>query len=72
MTLITIALWLVAIYLIIGIGFGAWFVSAGVKQIDEAAASPTIGFRVLIFPGCVALWPVMLRRWAGLRGKAQS
>jgi hypothetical protein len=43
--------------------FIAWF---GVKRLDPGAAQGTTGFRVLILPGLVILWPLLLTRW--LRG----
>jgi len=72
MTVITIVLLLIAVYALIGVCFAAWFVAAGVKRIDEAAAAPTLGFRVLIFPGSAALWPIMLRRWLCMKGKVDA
>lgn len=55
---------LVGIYLAIGVLFALGFVLFGVKRIDPSAEKGTWGFRVLIFPGCVALWPVLIGRWA--------
>ena len=60
------ATWLVRLvgaYLILGVLFAVPFVARGVNRIDPVAARGTWGFRVLIFPGTVALWPVLLRRW---------
>jgi len=52
-------------YALSGVVFAAAFVTVGVKRIDEQAVGTGVGFRLLIFPGCVALWPMLLRRWAG-------
>lgn len=38
------------------------FLTAGVDRIDEDARGAYI-FRVLIFPGVVLLWPLVLWRW---------
>lgn len=54
-------------YLAIGAVFAAAFVSLGVGRIDPAARSGSLGFRLLIFPGSAALWPLLARRW--LRGQ---
>ena len=54
---------LVALYLALGCLFALAFVTRGVGRIDPAAARGTWGFRVLIFPGTAALWPLLLRRW---------
>jgi membrane protein implicated in regulation of membrane protease activity len=51
------------IYVICGLLFAVPFVLLGVKKIDQHAAHGSWGFRFLIFPGVVALWPLLLRRW---------
>ncbi len=63
---VTIAQWAVALmgaYLLIGLLVAVPFVFAGVKRIDPSAREGSLGFRLLILPGSVALWPVVLRRW---------
>jgi hypothetical protein len=35
----------------------------GVKKIDPHAAHASWGFRLLIIPGTMAFWPLLLRRW---------
>lgn len=52
----------VAIYLIIGVLFGIYFVAAGVERIDKAARGAPLGFRIVILPGTVALWPLLIGR----------
>ena len=51
------------IYVICGLLFAVPFVLLGVKKIDPHAAHGSWGFRLLIFPGAAAFWPVLLRRW---------
>ena len=61
-----IAGWIVsglAVYAGIGVLFAVFFVVAGVNRIDVVARESTWGFRVMIFPGSVALWPLLLKRW---------
>ena len=63
-----IAPWLVLlaeIYLLIGLLVGVPFVVRGVGRIDPVAGSASWGFRLIILPGVVALWPILLRRWVG-------
>ncbi len=52
-----------AVYAIIGAAFGVGFVLRGVERIDPAARGTGWGFRLLIWPGAAALWPLLARRW---------
>ena len=54
---------LLAIYLTCGFLFAIPFVFAGVKKVDPHAAHGSWGFRLLIIPGTLAFWPLLLRRW---------
>lgn len=54
---------LVAVYLGIGLVFGVAFVWRGVGRIDPAARGASLGFRMIVLPGVVALWPLLLKRW---------
>ena len=56
-----------AAYVAVGLLFAAAFVTAGVGHIDPSAEHAPIGFRLLIVPGTVALWPLLAMRW--IRGK---
>jgi membrane protein implicated in regulation of membrane protease activity len=51
------------VYAACGFLFAIPFVLKGVKLIDPHAAHGSWGFRLLIFPGTLALWPLLLRRW---------
>ena len=54
---------IVGIYLAIGALFAIAFVIRGCSVIDPTAKGAGIGFRILIFPACVALWPLLLTKW---------
>jgi hypothetical protein len=54
---------LAALYLAAGALFAAMFHAGGSARIDADAANGTWGFRVLVTPGVVLLWPVLLPRW---------
>jgi hypothetical protein len=52
-----------ALYIAIGVAVGLAFVLFGVTR---ALAHPTpvsAGARILLLPGSVLLWPLVLRRW---------
>ena len=51
------------VYLLAGLLFAATFVFRGVQAIDPAARETSLGFRLLIWPGIAAFWPLMARRW---------
>ena len=46
--------------------FAVPFLLRGVNQIDPVAREGTWGFRMIIAPGVVVLWPLLALRW--LRG----
>jgi hypothetical protein len=50
-------------YLLCGLIFVIPFVLAGVGAIDPHAAHGSWGFRLLIIPGTMFLWPLLARRW---------
>ena len=50
-------------YALVGLVFAGFFVSLGVQKLDYEAKGSGIGFRLLIFPGVAAFWPMLLARW---------
>ncbi len=63
MSAITIILLCLAAYGAIGLGFALPFVFVGLGKVDPVARDASRGVRLLLMPGAVALWPLMLRRW---------
>ena len=61
--LVEILLMAAGVYLLCGLAFALPFVLVGVAKIDPHAAGGSWGFRVLILPGTIFLWPVLARRW---------
>jgi len=59
------AVFLIALgaYLACGLAFAIPFALAGAKRIDPHAAHGSWGFRLLIIPGTIAFWPLLLKRW---------
>ena len=59
---------LLGIYLACGLVFAIPFALIGLKRIDPHAAHGSWGFRLLIVPGTMAFWPLLLHRWmTGIR-----
>jgi len=63
MTLASLTLWIAFAYAAAGLVFAAAFVAHGAATIDNAARGAPLGFRLLIFPGAAALWPLLLTKW---------
>jgi hypothetical protein len=51
------------VYLFLGLAWSIPFVLRGVNRIDETARDASPGFRLMILPGTVALWPWLLAKW---------
>ncbi len=71
LTLATFLARLAAAYLLVGGGFAVAFAARWAGRLDPAAASGTLGFRLLLLPGAALLWPYLAvklaRRRAGAR-----
>ena len=63
MGFITIILILAAVYLLCGFIFAIAFVWKGVDKIDEGAHGSGWGFRLIIIPGVMVFWPLLLKKW---------
>ncbi|HSJ98009.1 MAG TPA: hypothetical protein VLC53_13090, partial [Myxococcota bacterium] len=50
-------------HLVAGALFAVLFHAGGIARIDGNAAQGSWGFRAIITPGVVLLWPLLLRRW---------
>ena len=50
-------------YVLCGLAVGVPFVLRGVDRVDEAARGAPVAFRLLVLPGTVALWPLMVTKW---------
>ena len=60
---IVVILLVVALYLLSGFIFSIAFVCKGIGKIDEGAKGASWGFRIIILPGVVVFWPLLLRKW---------
>ena len=50
-------------YAAAGVAFAIAFLAVGVARVDSQARGAGLGFRLIVFPGIAALWPVLLVRW---------
>jgi hypothetical protein len=50
-------------YSFFGVAIGVPFVLRGVDLVDASARGASIGFRLIILPGTVALWPIIATKW---------
>lgn len=51
------------IYLAVGVIFAMIVIIKGISSLDPAAKGSGWGFKLIIFPGMVAFWPIMWRKW---------
>jgi hypothetical protein len=53
----------VALYVVAGIVIAATFLAFGVTRVLTTRSTVTLGARIVLFPGAVALWPYVFIRW---------
>jgi hypothetical protein len=63
MIIVTVILLIAACYLAAGLLFAVPFVLKGVMRIDEGAVGSGWGFRLIIIPGTIVFWPLLLKKW---------
>ncbi|MCG8306550.1 MAG: hypothetical protein MI975_04105 [Cytophagales bacterium] len=71
-TLLAYVFVLIGFYFFSGLIFSILFIIKMVGQMDEHAKGTGIGFRLLIVPGTIALWPVLLNKWRKTRNMTES
>jgi len=62
-TISTALVTLVGLYVLIGVLFALPFVLRGAGRLDPSAEQGSRGFRFIVLPGTVALWPVLAWKW---------
>lgn len=55
-------LWIAAVYIALGVLFAGVFLTILLPRLDHAANGAPPTFRLLILPGVIALWPLLLLR----------
>ncbi len=54
---------LVIVYLVAGVLFVIPFLVKGLTKVDESAHGGSTGFKLLIIPGVIVFWPVLMNKW---------
>lgn len=68
-TILGIVLAGIAVYLLCGLIFSILFISKGLKQLDEGTHGTGIGFKLIILPGCIILWPLLFTKWKKIKNQ---
>jgi hypothetical protein len=63
MSFVTVLLYGLSLYVIMGLCTAAAFSIFGVTRVLADAMTVTVGARILLLPGVAALWPYVLFRW---------
>jgi hypothetical protein len=61
--IVQIIISIVGIYLLFGFLFAIPFVIRGVVDIDKGTHGTKLGFRLIIIPGTIVFWPLLLSKW---------
>ncbi|MEO6229079.1 MAG: hypothetical protein ABJB11_07250 [Ferruginibacter sp.] len=61
--IVTFIFIVVLIYLVCGLIFTGPFLIKGIKKIDAGTHGSTWGFKLIIIPGIIVLWPALLQKW---------
>ena len=61
--MVEILLIIAAVYLALGVVFVIPFLMKGLTKVDEGAHGSTMGFKIIIIPGVIVFWPVLLSKW---------
>jgi hypothetical protein len=59
-----------ALYAAIGIATALAFLACGISQVLPHPMPATLGARILLLPGSIALWPYIVMRWRKARRRA--
>ena len=71
-TIVSIIFIAIAVYLFTGIVFTIFFQAKGISKIDDDVQGSSWGFRIIIIPGCIVFWPVLLKKWSAANKKVMN
>ena len=61
--MVDVVLIVVFVYLLVGAVFVIPFLLIGLTKVDGSAHRGTVGFKIIIVPGVIVFWPVLLSKW---------
>lgn len=70
--MVEMVLIIVLIYLVPGVLFVIPFLVKGLTKVDEGAHGGTTGFKIIIIPGVIVFWPVLLSKWVKANHKPSN
>jgi hypothetical protein len=70
--MVEIILLVVAAYLAVGVVFVIPFLVKGLTKVNSSAQGGTIGFKIIIIPGVIVFWPVLLSKWVKANHKPSN
>ena len=62
-----LVIWGLTGYAVVGVVFGVAFVMRGAGVVDPVAKQTTVGFKFMILPGAIGLWPWLAVKWVRRR-----
>lgn len=62
-TVVNMVVIMAGLYLLAGAAFAIFFLTKGITRIDSGAHGSGWGFRLIILPGTITLWPVLFSKW---------
>lgn len=61
--IVIVLVYLLIVYVIIGAIFAILFLWKGALKVDKNVAGSRFWFKLLLFPGSIAFWPLLLAKW---------
>lgn len=55
-------LYIIVTYILGGLVFSMIFLVRWIDKVDDATAETSWAFKLIILPGCIVFWPIMLRK----------
>lgn len=63
MVVVTVFVYTLYIYLVLGCVFAIWFVLYGVNKLDAGMEHASWKVRILLIPGSILLWTVLMTKY---------